>query len=46
MKGYCSDCYIFRECPWFCNHFDPEEENPVDGNCWSKEPMPVKEEEK
>lgn len=46
MKGYCSDCLIFVKCPWFCNRYDPETENPHDGHCWSKEPMPVVEEDK
>lgn len=36
VKGYCSDCYIFVNCPWFCNRFDPDTEEPI-GACWSKE---------
>lgn len=35
-KGYCSDCYIFVHCPWFCSYYDVETEEPKEP-CFSKE---------
>ena len=36
--GYCSDCIIFIDCPWFCNKFDVETEEPNEP-CFDKEKL-------
>lgn len=49
--GYCSDCYIYNHCPWFCGNYDIETEQPIQP-CFSKEYMlkeigdPVEDDEK
>ena len=34
--GYCTDCYIFQKCAWFCKKYDVETEEPKE-QCFDKE---------
>jgi hypothetical protein len=36
--GYCSDCFIFINCPWLCTNHDKETEEPIT-DCLTKESL-------
>jgi hypothetical protein len=35
-KGYCEYCYLFHQCPWFCNKEIDKDNNPME-ECWVRE---------